>query len=235
MITWAARLSLPLLEWSTAPALAELDERFFARTGLAYAAVDLSAFHRLPSVLGVVRAPSGRPGALGIGAGTAATVERAWFKALAEAFAARAAGVKLTVLGTREFDPDGADVESFEDHIRYYADESRAAAAAFLDAGVRRMPASAVDSVGGDVVAELCARVEAAGASAYAVDVTAPDIAELGLVVTKVVAPELCALNAAHRARFLGGRRLYDAAAALGLRDGPLDEAALNPAPHPFP
>jgi ribosomal protein S12 methylthiotransferase accessory factor len=75
MIAWGARLSLPLLDWSGAPALVELDRRFFAPTGLSYAAVDLSGFHDLPSVLGVVRAPDGFSGTLGVGAGTAATIE----------------------------------------------------------------------------------------------------------------------------------------------------------------
>jgi ribosomal protein S12 methylthiotransferase accessory factor len=55
------------------------------------------------------------------------------------------------------------------------------------------------------------------------------------LVVTKAVAPELCALDVAHGARFLGGRRLYEAAAALGLRAAPLALSAINPYPHPFP
>ena len=68
-----------------------------------------------------------------------------------------------------------------------------------------------------------------------AVDVTSPDVAELGLVVTKVVAPELCALDVVHGARFLGGRRLYEAAAALGLRAGVVDGDDINPDPHPFP
>ena len=80
----------------------------------------------------------------------------------------------------------------------------------------------------------MCKRVAAAGSSAYAVDVTSPDVAELGLVVTKVVAPELCALDVAHGARFLGGRRLYEAVAELGLRAA-LDEDEVNPYPHPFP
>ena len=59
MIVWTARLSMPLLDWKAEPALVALDRRFFAATGLAYAAVDLSAFHEVPSVLGVVRAPPG--------------------------------------------------------------------------------------------------------------------------------------------------------------------------------
>ena len=235
MIAWTARLSLPLLEWSAAPALVDLDRRFFASTGLAYAAVDLSRFHDLPSVLGVVRAPAGFPGALGVGAGTAATVERAWFKALAEAFAARSAGAKLELLEPGAYGPHGEGVRTFEDHIRYYADEARASAAGFLDAGAARTPVDEVQALTGDLVAALCARVVAAGSSVYAVDVTSPDVAALGLVVTKVVAPELCALDVVQGARFLGGRRLYEATAELGLGKGPLSESDLNPDPHPFP
>jgi len=235
MIAWAAQLSLPLLDWTGDARLVELDERYFASTGLEYAAVDLSVFHRLPSVLGVVRAPRGCPGALGVGAGTAPTVERAWFKALAEAFAARAAGVKLALLDDREYGGHGEGVTSFDDHIRFYAREQRVAPAAFLDSSAARTSVAGVPKLDGNAVSALCERVHAAGSSAYAVDVTSPDVAELGLVVTKVIAPELCALDVAHGARFLGGRRLYEAAAELRLRERALDEDEVNPYPHPFP
>jgi ribosomal protein S12 methylthiotransferase accessory factor len=235
MIVWSGRLSLPLLDWHADPELAELDRVYFAATGLAYTAVDLSSFHALPSVLGVVRAPRGTPGALGVGAGTAASVGRAWFKALSEAFAARAAGAKLQLLPHHAYGASGEGVGSFEDHIRYYADERRAQAASFLDASDERTRVSDVPTLVGDHLAALCRRVAAAGSSAYAVDVTSPDVADLGLVVTKVVAPELCGLDVAHGARFLGGRRLYQAAVAQGLAERTLDEADVNPHPHPFP
>jgi ribosomal protein S12 methylthiotransferase accessory factor len=235
MIVWAAALSMPLLDWAGAPALVELDRQFFVPTGLAYAAVDLSGFHDVPSVLGVVRASPGLAGAVGIGAGTAATIERAWLKALAEAFAARSAGAKLDLLERRVYGPNGEGVATFEDHIRYYADERRAGPAGFLDGSPARTPARDVSPLGRDPIPSLCARVVAAGSSAYAVDVTSPDVAELGLVVTKVVAPELCALDVAHGARFLGGRRLYEAAFELGLRAAPLAASDVNPYPHPFP
>ena len=51
----------------------------------------------------------------------------------------------------------------------------------------------------------------------------------------KVLAPELCALDVLHGARFLGGRRLYHAACDAGLRARPLAEREVNPDPHPFP
>jgi ribosomal protein S12 methylthiotransferase accessory factor len=239
MIAWANRLSLPRLDWSADAAITALDQRLFAPVGLAYAAIDLSAFHCLPSVLAVVRGSLGRPGALGVGAGTAPTVERAWWKALSEAFAARAAGAKLELLGGGELGERGAAVASFEDHIRYFADETRARAASFLDASTDQVSVAAVPPLEGrsarEEVAALCARVAAGRSSAYAVDVTSPDVRDLGLTVVKVIAPELCMLDVVHAARFLGGRRLYDAAFELGLRAEPLVPECVNPEPHPFP
>jgi ribosomal protein S12 methylthiotransferase accessory factor len=237
MIVWANRLSLPMLDTSTDGRLSVLDTRLFAPTGLTYSAIDLSRFHGLPSVLGVVRAPESVPGAVGVGAGTAPTLQRAWWKALAEAFSARSAGAKLALLGQSADDPAG--VTTFEGHVLHYADHARAQATAFLDSSEERVAASAVpelrDTGPAGQVAELAARVEAAGASAYAVDVTSPDVRALGLVVIKAVAPELCALDVAHAARFLGGSRLYHEAVRLGLSSKPLTESEVNPDPHPFP
>jgi ribosomal protein S12 methylthiotransferase accessory factor len=232
MLVWSNRLSLPLI--SVDDSLPGVEA--FERAGLRFAGVDLSVVHRLPCVLGVVRAPDPVPGALGVGAAAAPTVGRAWWKALAEAFSVRSAGVKLSLL-----DPDGGDrpVVSFEDHIRRYADHQAAKAAGFLDTSTERSSPGSVAPLEGDCPAEwlpaLCRRIEAAGGRAYAVDVTAPDVAELGVSVIRVVAPGLLALDTADSARFLGGRRLYEAAVALGLRPAPAGEDDLNPDPHPFP
>jgi ribosomal protein S12 methylthiotransferase accessory factor len=237
MLVWAHRLSLPRLDWSGDARLRALDRRFFARTGLTYSVVDLSSIHGVPSFLGVVRAPHGYPGALGVGAGTAATVERAWWKALAEAFASRSAAAKLELVGPpRTFGRDGAGVVTFDDHMRFYADHDRARAADFLDASAAEVPAAAVPNVRArDELSQLVGRIEAAGSTLYAVDATSPDVRELGLTVIKAIAPEFCALDVPHAARFLGGRRLFEAAARLGLRDAALAEDDVNSAPHPFP
>jgi ribosomal protein S12 methylthiotransferase accessory factor len=71
--------------------------------------------------------------------------------------------------------------------------------------------------------------------SAYAVDVTSPDVGGEGFHVVRVIAPELCQLDVIERARFLGGSRLYEAAYQVGLVPCPLTVADLNPDPHPFP
>ena len=81
-----------------------------------------------------------------------------------------------------------------------------------------------------------CERLARHGLSAYAVDVTSPDVRSLGLCVARVVAPELCALDVSHRARFLGGTRLYTAAHEAGLVPAPLELCRPEPRSRiPFP
>jgi ribosomal protein S12 methylthiotransferase accessory factor len=237
MLTWSNRLSLPRLEWSGDRRLEALDARFFAPTGLDYAVLDLSAFHALPTVLGVVSAP-GSGGALGVGAAAAATVERAWWKALSEAFASRAAGRRLAqVRPHRTLGADGSNIVSFEDHIQFYSSNENSARAGFLTASRTSRPTAEVASVAGagGLVPELVWRIARAGSRAVAVDVTAPDVREAGLSVVKTVAPGLCALDVAHRARFLGGPRLRDASKRAALTDRVFALDDLNPDPHPFP
>jgi ribosomal protein S12 methylthiotransferase accessory factor len=228
MIAWASRLSLPRIDWRGHQALCELDRRYFARTGLEYAAIDLSAFHGIPSVLAVVRAPAGAGARIGVGAGTDATIERAWWKALSEAFACRAAASRLALLRPgRTLADDGSNVGSFEDHIRFYDDPVRIERTRFLDDSAERVDVREIAPLQGDLdeqTESVLQRIDAAGSAAYAVDVTATDVASLGFHVVKTVAPGLCMLDVLHRARFLGNSRLLTAAAA-----------EVNPDPHPFP
>jgi ribosomal protein S12 methylthiotransferase accessory factor len=67
------------------------------------------------------------------------------------------------------------------------------------------------------------------------VDVTTPDVDEVGFKVVRVIVPDLQPMDIDHRYRHLGGRRLYDVPWKLGLISGPRDEAELNAEPHPFP
>lgn len=240
MIAWSNRLSLPRLSWDDDNELRAFEARYLAHTGLRYAAVDLSCFWDVPTALGVVRSDQAATGALGVGACAAPTIRTAVRKALDEACRVQAWASDLLARDPgRVFAPDATDVHDFDDHVHYYADRSRARAADFLDACPRTRDAGEVEPLtGGSVTAlihTVTQRLAARGCSAYAVDVTAPDIRAAGLAVARVVAPELCALDADHRARFLGGRRRYEAAFELGLSSRPLEPADLNPSPHPFP
>src|SRR5581483_3326633 len=138
MLVWHNRLSLPLLDWSGDDAIARIDRRYFAPTRLRYSAVDLSVFLDVPTVLGVVHGPAGSLGALGVGAAGATRIEVAWRKALAEAFS-----VRRWVRDRALEEPDrlgrpSAAIQSFDDHTLYYAEEQRAARAAFMDSSPER-------------------------------------------------------------------------------------------------
>jgi ribosomal protein S12 methylthiotransferase accessory factor len=240
MITWKARISWPRLRWNPDGALAAFERRYVRPTGLRVAAIDLSAFWNVPCVLGVARATAAGEAPLGVGAGAATEVERAVEKALDEAVR-----VRSWARAIRTADPHGAhvpqadEVRDFEEHIRYHAYDEHAAAADFLDSCADSRDVCEVPGVEGETaraqIAAVCARLEARGASAYAVDVTSPDVRAAGLRVAKVVAHELCPLDVEHGARHLGGRRLYDEPVRLGRRAGPLRESDLNREPHPFP
>jgi ribosomal protein S12 methylthiotransferase accessory factor len=240
MITWAARLSWPLLTWHDDAGLAEFEGRCIAPTGLRASAVDLSAVWGIPVVVGVARSELRGEAPLGVGAGAAPTVQRAVEKALDEAVRVRSWARSI-----RYDDPAGSsvppasEIREFDDHIRHYAYDDNAANASFLDASDDRRDVAQVPRLDGITVRDhlyaICERLERHGASAYVVDVTAPDVADAGLCVAKVVAPELCALDVEHAARLLGGRRLYETPARLGVAAQRLRFADVNPHPHPFP
>jgi ribosomal protein S12 methylthiotransferase accessory factor len=239
MLAWRNRLSLPRLDWSDDRHLSRLDDRYFARTGLRYSAVDLSVFFGVPAALGVVHGASGELGALGVGAGCGSSIEVAWRKALAEAFAVHshvrdALYERPDLLGRR-----AAEIRSFDDHIFFYGSEERASAASFLDSSNELRSTREIESLEGAhlcaVIGDVVRRLDARGVASYAVDVTAPDVREAGVAVVRVVCPELCALDVVDTARFLGGSRLYRASFEHGLVSQPFELHDLNPDPHPFP
>jgi ribosomal protein S12 methylthiotransferase accessory factor len=237
MLAWKCALSLPLFDWSNDAGLVSLDRRFFGRSGLRFAVLDGSRFLDVPVAIAVVHGTPGSGAALAMGAGSAATIGEAWLKALAEGFGVYRWLRTQTADTPAQSEPD--TIESFDDHMRYFAADERAELAAFLDASEERTATRDVRPLEGDKPRQqldtLLRRLGAHGITAYAVDVTSPDVRSLGLAVVRVVVPELCALDASHRARFLGGRRLYTAAHQAGFLAAPLQVSELNALPHPFP
>ncbi len=239
MIVWHNRLSLPLLDWAADRELARLAERYFDPAALQYSAVDLSSFFGIPAVLGVVHGRPGQLGALGVGAAATTTVAVAWRKALAEAFSVHRWVRDVALESPERVDLPQGEIRSFEGHTLHYAPPERAARAGFLDASPERRAAETVPPLEGENVLEqieaLADRLAGRGVSAYAVDVTSPDVLAAGLRVVRAVAPELCPLDVVEGVRFLGGRRMYHAAYEAGLAVAPLAATDLNPDPHPFP
>lgn len=237
MLAWKCRLSLPLLDWSTDARLTALERRYFEPSGLRFGVVDASCFLNVPIAIAVLHGPPGSGAALAVGAGAAAAVGDAWLKAVSESFGVYRWLRQQALAGAKA--PDVEAIESFDDHMLFYGSEAHAGRAAFLDGSPDRHRTGDVTCLEGTTprehTAAIMARLAAVGATAYVVDVTSPDVRELGLHVARVVAPELCALDVSHAARFLGGTRLARAAFDAGLRSRPGSPGDLNPDPHPFP
>jgi ribosomal protein S12 methylthiotransferase accessory factor len=239
MIAWSNRLSLPRLVWTADSRVGAVDATVFAPTGLGYTAVDASAFFEIPVAIGIVHGASGERAALALGAGCALSVEDAWRTSLAEAFS-----VHRWLRGLLHEQPTRSvatteEVRTLEDHMVFYGMAERSGEAGFLEAsGTERDAADVSDVPAGTpaaAVAEIVGRLADVGVSAYAVDVTSPDVAELGLKVARVVAPELCALDVFGSAPYRGGERRYRAAFEAGLAERVLTYDELNPLPHPYP
>lgn len=238
MLVWTNRLSLPRLTWIDDPPIRTIDEHAFAPTALRYTAIDTSAFFGVPATIGVVHGAPDDPAAIGVGAGCSVTIGDAWRSCLAEAF-----GVHRWLRGLLADSPAPIerieDVRSLDDHTLFHGTPGRATGLTFLEAaGDERSTADIADVPGttpGELVAEIVRRLRSRGVSAYAADVTSPDVHALGLKVARVVAPELCALDVHGAAPYRGGSRLYRAAFDAGLVEAPLTFDDLNPLPHPYP
>jgi ribosomal protein S12 methylthiotransferase accessory factor len=81
----------------------------------------------------------------------------------------------------------------------------------------------------------LVSRISAAGLETIVVDLTAPQIRQLGLFVVKALVPGAYPLNFDSRWPHLGGRRLRSAPVTSGLLETPVPFDALNRLPVPFP
>jgi ribosomal protein S12 methylthiotransferase accessory factor len=239
MLAWKCGLSLPLLDWGDDDVIRSYDGRYFGVTQLPFSVLDGSRFLGVPVAIAVVHGFPTSGASLAVGAGAAGTVAEAWLKAISEGFGVYRWLRQQTLALPAGDPPDPERVETFDEHMLFYARPEQAELASFLDASDERRLTAAVPPLEGSTpraqLEAVCERLASRGVSAFAVDVTSPDVAALGVSVARVVAPELCALDVSHRARFLGGDRLLTAAHEAGLASRELVHADLNTLPHPFP
>jgi ribosomal protein S12 methylthiotransferase accessory factor len=239
MIAWSNRLTLPRLAWREHVEIAREDAQLFAPTGLRYSALDASGFFGIPATIGILHGSPGEAAALAFGAGCAKSIVDAWRTCLAEAFS-----VHRWLRTILQAEPDRrvgspADVRTLDDHMLFFGTGERSDRTRFLEASSCERDSRDVPTLPGRTatatIDEIVRRLDERGVSAYAVDVTSPDVEELGVKVVRVVAPQLCALDVFGTAPYRGGTRRYTAASEAGLSNSPLDFDDLNPLPHPYP
>jgi ribosomal protein S12 methylthiotransferase accessory factor len=230
MLAWRNRLVLPRLDLDTVTIdpVQELLERF-SESGLRCECVLLTLDINIPVILAVLHTEPARPPFISIGLGCGADVEEALIHALEEA--------GLTYWGLRRAlpkvgsnlpdEPMTIEVQA----LTFAAEPNRAATADFLTSSSVQTDIGAIPACQGGGVNALTQ----VGLDAIAVDLTTPDVADLGLRVVRVVSPRLQPLDTQHLYQHRGGDRLFRIAQRLGVVDEPRTVADLNLDAHPFP
>jgi bacteriocin biosynthesis cyclodehydratase domain-containing protein len=179
---------------------------------------------------------------VGLGAGTDATVAaRRAVLEVAQVRPALKGRLRMPETGDRlaKLVADPSLVADLSDHDLLYADPATAGSALGFfrqtplerPEGFPRLPASPA-SMDGELHRVVRSLIDVAGDVLY-VDVTAEDVAPLGIRVAKAIVPGFQPIHFGAREMRLGHRRLREAPWRMGLRDAPADLADLNLAPHP--
>lgn len=137
---------------------------------------------------------------------------------------------------------DYLNVTSFDHHCVFYLKRPDLVpeAFAFLDRAEAEVPLSSMpDRSTGRVLGDinLCVdMLREAGLEVIVVEITTPDIRDVGMRVVRVLIPGMVPLHGVYKYPFLGSKRLSD----FPLRTSPArgdiaDDLEFNPHPHPFP
>jgi len=123
-------------------------------------------------------------------------------------------------------------------HLNFWCDKASVPLADFLFASRRRLDFQDMHSLdrgsAQKTLEEVLERIGATGSRTLIVDVTSPDVRQLGLHVVRAIVPGFHPLFMGHWLRALGGNRLWQVPQRLGYRDRPRETVG-NPAPHPYP
>lgn len=238
MAMWMNRLPLPEIDLRGDERLSRLYDDVFARDGLEYRLLDATTDVGIPAIFCLLLDHSFSPPLACIGGAARLSPGAAATKAMLEA-AHTFQWARTLRDDNKRYRPDFADVHGFDDHVALHASGQVLDSLGFLrrdDArrDIAALPETAVGSYA-EAVRWIVRRLEEAGLEAFAVDITTPDVAEVGFHVVRAVVPGLIPLHAGHALRPLGNARLYEVAQRMGhdTRRRTIDE--MNPVPHPFP
>lgn len=239
MITWLNRLPATQIAPPESGCHAAAIIRFYARFGVTTRLLKLPTDQAATVVMAIADNPEAQGGARIIGMGCDLDPIAAVDKAVFEMCQARPSMAARLQAG----DPAArlktyADVRDLDDHPLFHTIPAHRGEFDFLFADGRTVdlseltrPAATTQSERLALVVETARRT--GGRVAFA-EVTAPDIAPLGLNVVRCFITGFQPIHFGYGEGRLAGRRLFEAPVAWGLRDRPLTEADLNPCPHPL-
>lgn len=210
------------------------------RSGVAYHLFDFTTDLGIPCVFAVAQGMAEPRVSAAVGAAARLSSAAAARKAVLESVQTRTWLRQMVhTLGPFPISEGFGNVIQFEDHVRLFGHTPMLPALDFLLKEAQTSMLSCMPELStGLAEADLeraVAMVKAVGLDVLAIDLTTPDVADLGFTVVRVLVPGLVQLTTNHNQRMLGGQRLYETPLRLGLLNRPKAESDLNPVPHPFP
>lgn len=246
MLTWHHRIpSTGLrLDGATDPDLLEIMELLPSREN--WFVTDVSLDIGLTTCFGVYLSPDNRKPYSVVAAATDLNPQKAAARCLKELILGYNGMTDYTLRPPRTpeekalYAGDFSKCSTLDYHFMLYAAMDLRHEVSFLAdkparwANIEDLPNRATGTVIGDL-RQATAAIAEQGLDVIGLDMTTPDIAEIGFKLARVVVPGAQPLDNDHNARHLASRRLREIKRKLGLADRDTDLADLNPAPHPFP
>ena len=122
-------------------------------------------------------------------------------------------------------------------HLRLWGDINMVAKANFLTSSTKRISFDELVNLecrtNRESLNYLVEKVQSFGYNAYAVNLTTPDVAQMGLSVVRALIPGLHPFFIGHKLRARNCQRLFEVPQKLG--HPPVLPGTDNPIPHPFP
>jgi ribosomal protein S12 methylthiotransferase accessory factor len=240
MITWQAMLAPPQIAAETlSDANYDLVRRF-ERSGSHVFIFDMTFDTGVPTVLSVLQSDAPELPALVFAASSELSPEDAVRKSLEELAHTRryCHTIKRWMPRITPSPPGHENIVDQLTHLNFWTDQANAPLADFLFRSPKRIDFEQMtDLATGDPrghVAVLCRRIAATEHRVLVVDMTTPDVRELGLTSLRVLIPGFQPLFMSYRNRSLGGRRLWEIPQRLGY-SGIRPETGDNPSPHMYP
>jgi ribosomal protein S12 methylthiotransferase accessory factor len=220
----------------------ELQEIFddrFARPGISYYMYNITLDIGIPTFFAVAIGTSNIGQMFTVGSASNLDGRKGLLKAILETAQARPY-LRYEFLRNPSWScgEDFANVQTFDDHAKVYT--SRPDLIKHLTFCTRNFRPNARlrnESTGNPSkdLRKVLSKLKQMGLDAIVVNLTTPDVRELGLTVVKVIIPGLQPLHGNHRYPFLGGRRLYEVPCKVGFRNHSTIEKQIFKYPHPFP
>jgi ribosomal protein S12 methylthiotransferase accessory factor len=237
MITWMRRIPPVRLEFRDDSFLNHFFQRYFECPSVHFELYSIGLDLPVPVVLCVGRGTTFKGTFLNVGAAARVSEREACLKALTEG-SQGTAWVREIVHSRQEWRPanDFSNLINFEDHLYTYCFPEHVHRADFIVNTPKSRPLLAESPHSQSPAASLQHCIDSLmekNLEPVVVDLTTPEMRELGFYVPKVIVPGLAHLTAVHTMPALAIPRYSEVPARLGLTD-PIHQQ-WNPDPHPFP